>query len=116
MAEPERRYGPRAKTEADLAPYRDAVNEAAGKSRGLWLGFIALLAYLFIAVGAVTHRDLLLENPVRLPVLNVDLPLLGFFGVAPVFFLINHFFLLLQLTYLVKWSVCPGVPVVYCCI
>lgn len=97
MVETERRYGPRAKTEEDLAPYRDAVNEAAGKSRGLWLGFIALLAYLFISVGAVTHRDLLLENPVRLPVLNVDLPLLGFFGVAPVFFLINHFFLLLQL-------------------
>ena len=80
-----------------LEPFRDAVNQAAARVRGLWLGYIALLAYLFISVGAVTHRDLLLESPVRLPVLNVDLPLLGFFAVAPVFFLINHFYLLLQL-------------------
>ena len=97
MADEDRRYGAKAKTERELAPYRDAVNEAAGRSRGLWLGFIAVLAYLYVAVGTVTHRDLLLENPVRLPVLNVDLPLLGFFGVASVFCVINHFFLLLQL-------------------
>lgn len=82
----------------DLEPFRNAVNESAARVRGLWLGYIALLAYLFIAVGAVTHRDLLLQNPVTLPVLNVDLPLLGFFAVAPVFFLINYFYLLLQLS------------------
>jgi len=81
----------------DLSAYRQAVNGAAARVRGLWLGYIALLAYLFIAAGAVTHRDLLLENPVKLPVLNVELPLVGFFAVAPVFFLINHFYLLLQL-------------------
>ncbi len=44
----------------DLEPFQKAVNEAAARVRGLWLGYIALLAYLFIAVGAVTHRDLLL--------------------------------------------------------
>ena len=81
----------------NLEPFRTAVNEAAAQVRTLWLGYIALLAYLFIAVGAVTHRDLLLQNPVKLPVLNVDLPLVGFFTVAPVFLLINHFYVLLQL-------------------
>jgi len=83
--------------ENNLEPFQKAVNEAAARIRGLWLGYIALLAYLFIAVGAVTHRDLLLQNPVKLPVLNVELPLIGFFAVAPIFFLINHFYLLLQL-------------------
>ena len=81
----------------DLDPFQKAVNEAAARVRGLWLGFVALMAYLFIAVGAVKHVDLVLENPVKLPVLNVDLPLIGFFGIAPVFFLINHFYLLLML-------------------
>jgi uncharacterized protein YjbI with pentapeptide repeats len=81
----------------DLSAPRDAVNQAANRSRGLWLGYIALVAYLFITVGAVTHRDLMLQSPVRLPVLNVDLPLVGFFAVAPLFFLINHFYLLLNL-------------------
>ena len=83
--------------EIDLEPLQKAVNEAASRVRGLWLGFIALLAYLFIAVGAVTHRDLLLENSVQLPVLNVELPLIGFFAIAPILLLINHFYLLLQL-------------------
>jgi hypothetical protein len=80
---------PAPKTE--LEPFQTAVNEAAKNARGLWLSYVALLAYLFIAVGAVTHRDLLLENPVKLPVLNVELPLLGFFAVAPGLLLINHY-------------------------
>ena len=54
-----------------------------------------------IAVGAVTHRDLFLENPVRLPLLNVDLPLIAFFWVAPILFLIFHAYLLLHLKLLV---------------
>ena len=83
--------------QVNLEPFQTAVNEAAAQVRTLWLGYIALLAYLFIAVEAVTHRDLLLQNPVKLPVLNVDLPLVGFFTVAPVFLLINHFYVLLQL-------------------
>jgi len=81
----------------DLSAPREAVNAAANRARGLWLGYIALLAYLFITVGAVTYRDLLLQSPVKLPVLNIDLPLVGFFAVAGVFFLINHFYLLLNL-------------------
>ena len=81
----------------DLEPFQKAVNEAAARASGLWFGYIALLAYTFITVGAVTQRDLLLERPVKLPALNVDLPLVGFFTVAPIFFLINHFYLLLQL-------------------
>lgn len=86
-----------AKTEIDLEHFENSVNSAATRVRGLWLGYIALIAYLIITVGAVTHRDLLLENPVKLPVLNVDLSLLGFFAIAPIFFLINHFYLLLHL-------------------
>lgn len=78
-------------------PAREAVNTAANRTRGLWLGYIALLAYLFITLGAVTHRDLLLQIPVTLPVFNVELPLIGFFAVAPIFFFINHFYLMLNL-------------------
>ena len=81
----------------DLAPFQRAVNEAESRVRGLWIGYIALVAYLFIAIGAVTHLDLLLANPIKLPVLNVELPLIGFFAVAPALFLVNHFYVLLQL-------------------
>ncbi|WP_413204106.1 pentapeptide repeat-containing protein [Rhodospirillum sp. A1_3_36] len=80
-----------------VEPYRIAVNEAASRVRGLWLGYLALTAYLTLAVIGVTHRDLFLETPISLPVMNVDLPLQAFFVVAPLFFLINHFYLLQQL-------------------
>ena len=84
-------------TKLKLEHFEKSVNNAAGRVRGLWLGYIALVAYLIITVGSVTHRDLFLENPVTLPVLNVKLSLIGFFAVAPIFFLINHFYLLLHL-------------------
>ncbi len=82
---------------ADLTAFSGPVNASAARVRGLWLSHIALLTYLVVTVGAVSHRDLFLENPVRLPVLNVDLPLTGFFLVAPLFLLVNHFYLLLNL-------------------
>ncbi|WP_169054297.1 pentapeptide repeat-containing protein [Nitratireductor sp. XY-223] len=55
-----------------------------------------------ISVGSVTHRMLFLETPIRLPVLNVDLPLNGFFFVAPIIYVIFHFYLLLQLSLLAQ--------------
>jgi hypothetical protein len=46
--------------------------------------------------GAVTHRDLFLENPVKLPFLNVELPLKAFFVLGPLVFLIVHAYVLLH--------------------
>ena len=40
--------------------------------------------YLAIAAGAVTHADLFLERTVKLPFLNIELPLLAFFFLAPI--------------------------------
>src|SRR5215470_4386508 len=59
----------------DLGALRDAVVEAAGVSVALWLSYLLLLFSLAIAVGGVTHRDLLLETPLKLPILNADVPL-----------------------------------------
>ncbi len=80
---------------------RRALDEAAGMSRNLWLAFLTFGTYLVIAVGSVTHRDLLLANPIRLPLLNVDLPLVAFFWVAPLLFLVFHAYLLLNLRLLI---------------
>ena len=74
----------------DLGALRDAVVDAAGVSAGLWLSYLLVLFYLAIAVGGVTHRDLLLENPLKLPILYVDVPLVGFFVLGPALFLIIH--------------------------
>src|SRR5262249_14604479 len=53
-----------------------------------------------IAFGSVTHRQLFLEEPVTLPVLNVELPLVAFFVIAPFLFLVFHAYFLLNLSML----------------
>jgi hypothetical protein len=80
-----------------LDELQKALNDTARSTAVLWIAFITFLLYLAIAFGSVTHRDLLLASQVKLPVLNTDLPLVGFFVVAPVLLTVFHFYILLQL-------------------
>jgi uncharacterized protein YjbI with pentapeptide repeats len=72
------------------------VVDAAGTSVGLWFSYLFLFFYLLVAVGGVTQRDLLLGNPIKLPFLNVELPMVGFFWIGPAIFLIVHAHVLLN--------------------
>jgi uncharacterized protein YjbI with pentapeptide repeats len=81
----------------DLGALEKALNDAAGKASVLWTTFVTFELYLAIAFGSVKHRDLFLETPVKLPILNVDLPLVGFFVLAPIILVIFHFYVFLQL-------------------
>jgi uncharacterized protein YjbI with pentapeptide repeats len=90
-----------AKTD-DLEEIKKAVDDAASVGGGLWLSYLFVLFYLAVAAGAVTHADLFLENPVKLPFLNIDLPLLAFFFVAPILFLIVHAYTLVHLVMLTE--------------
>jgi hypothetical protein len=80
----------------NLDALRNAVVDAAGVGAGLWFSYLFVLLYFLIAVGGVTHRDLFLENPVTLPFLNVDLPLVGFFVLGPALFLVVHAYVLMH--------------------
>jgi hypothetical protein len=80
----------------DLDLVRKSVDDAASVSAGLWLSYLFALFYIGIATGGVTHADLLLENPVRLPFLNVELPFVAFFALAPVLFVVSHAYTLMH--------------------
>lgn len=80
----------------DLSVLRDTVVDAAGVGRGLWFSYLFSLFYLAIAIGGITHRDLFLANPVKLPFLNVDLPLVDFFIVGPLILLLIHAYVILH--------------------
>ncbi len=80
----------------DLQALRDSLVDAATVSGGLWLSYLFVFFYLAIAAGGVSHRDMFFENPVKLPFLNVDLPLIGFFVLGPALFLIVHAYTLLH--------------------
>jgi hypothetical protein len=93
----------------DLDALREAVVDAAGVGAGLWLSYLFLFFYLFIAVAAVTHRDFLFENPVKLPFLDVELPLLGFFVLGPLLFLVLHAYVLLHFAMLAGKVIAAGI-------
>jgi hypothetical protein len=80
----------------DLGELQKALNDLASALTVLWTTFVTFELYFTITVGSVTHRDLFLENPIRLPLLNVDLPLLGFFSIGPIVLIIIHFYVLQQ--------------------
>jgi uncharacterized protein YjbI with pentapeptide repeats len=85
-----------------LSGLQSAVNDTSSRTAALWLSFLTFMAYLTMTAGAVTHEDLLKQTAIKLPVMNVELPLVGFFCIAPLFFLLFHFYLFLQLIILVR--------------
>jgi hypothetical protein len=85
-----------AKQAHDLDALRKTVEDAAAVSAGFWLSYLFVLFYIAIAAGAVTHKDLLLENSVKLAFLGVDLPLVAFFVLAPILFIVSHAYTLVH--------------------
>jgi uncharacterized protein YjbI with pentapeptide repeats len=84
----------------DLEAFKKAVDDAAAVGGALWLSYLFVLFYLIVAAGQETHVDLFFERPVKLPFLNIELPLTAFFFVAPILFLIVHAYTLVHLVFL----------------
>jgi hypothetical protein len=74
-----------------------SLNGSAERFQTLWFSFLGLTLYLAIAALATTHRDLLLNNPQTLPILNIKVELLPFYVIAPLLYLVFHFYLLMML-------------------
>ncbi len=82
--------------EASFKELADDVNRTSASTRNGWLVFLAIQAYFFIALAGLRHRDLLLDTPVPLPLLQVQIDLKGFFLFGPVLFVLIHMGVLLQ--------------------
>jgi uncharacterized protein YjbI with pentapeptide repeats len=89
----------------DVEAMEKSVNDSAARVSTIWVSFLVFGLYLVIAAGAVTHRQLMLEVPVKLPVLNIDLPLVGFSILAPVLFSIFHVYVLMLVLLLARTAV-----------
>jgi uncharacterized protein YjbI with pentapeptide repeats len=84
-------------TDGRLAELVAAANDAARREVSQqWFFFITLMLLLAASVGTTTHRALLDAAPMRLPLLNIDLPMLGYYAIAPSIFVVLHFYALLQ--------------------
>jgi uncharacterized protein YjbI with pentapeptide repeats len=91
-------------SETPVNPYSllEAVNSSSDTAHTGWLIFLAIMTYLMIAVAGVTHEALLLETPVQLPILQVNIQLKQFFQFAPVVLVLFHLGILAQLVLLAR--------------
>jgi uncharacterized protein YjbI with pentapeptide repeats len=80
----------------DVEALEKSLNDSATRVSTIWVSFLIFSLYLLTAATTVTHRQLLLAEAVKLPVLNIELPLWGFFFLAPILFVIFHIYVLLQ--------------------
>ncbi|MFZ2726122.1 MAG: pentapeptide repeat-containing protein [Methylococcaceae bacterium] len=74
-----------------------SANDAANVVRELYFVFLSIAVYMGVIVAGTTHEMLLKESPIKLPLLDVEVSILGFYVVAPYLFWIFHFHFLLQL-------------------
>lgn len=87
---------------ADPTPFQnaeklvEAVNIAASTVAALHVAFMALSAYLAVTVWGATHVDFLKESPVKLPLIEVQVDLTSFYGVAPWLYVLVHLNLLIR--------------------
>lgn len=94
--------GPDGATPVNPYSLLGAVNDSSDEAHVGWGVFLALMVYLMVAVAGVTHRDLLLETPVELPILQVKIQLAQFFAFAPVVLVLLHMALIAQLVLLAR--------------
>jgi uncharacterized protein YjbI with pentapeptide repeats len=79
-----------------------SLNTSAERFQTLWFSFLGLTLYFAIAALTTTHKDLLLGEPKTLPLLNIPVPLLPFYFIAPLLYLVFHFYLLMMLALLAR--------------
>ena len=88
---------PRTRQRTPLNPYSlaDGVNAASASARTAWLLSLATMAWLFIAIAGVSHKDLLIGGGVALPLLQVEIDIRRLFMFAPIVLLFLQFGLLM---------------------
>lgn len=96
------RVAPEGETPVNPYSLLEAVNNSSETAHTAWLVFLSVMIYFMIAVAGVTHRDLLLETPVALPILQVAIPITQFFQFAPVVLVLMHLGVLSQLVLLAR--------------
>jgi uncharacterized protein YjbI with pentapeptide repeats len=91
-------------TETPVNPYSllDSVNRSSRAANRAWLAFLVLLGYLAVTLAGVTHRDLLLNADISLPLLQAEIGLARFFLWVPAVLLLAHVGILLQLVMLAR--------------
>lgn len=74
----------------------DALRVEAGEVRNFTIAFLALLLYTCLIVASTTHEHILRMAPLKLPLFEVDIPLVGFYRAMPILVFFLHLYILVQ--------------------
>jgi len=90
--------------ETPVNPYSllEAVNRSSDSANAAWLIYMALMSYLLITVAGISHKELLLNSDIALPILQVKIELTRFFIFAPILFVLLHLGVMGQLVQLAR--------------
>ncbi|EGS6115484.1 hypothetical protein I9E67_004625, partial [Salmonella enterica] len=73
------------------------ANDSSEKTHRFFLAYVFLLSYVLVIVSSTTDLQLLLEDKgIVLPILNVNVSLVGFYVIAPILITAVHINLLLH--------------------
>jgi uncharacterized protein YjbI with pentapeptide repeats len=75
----------------------EAANDASQTVAALHVAFMAFAAYYGVILWGTTHEDLLRDSKIKLPILDVEIPLTAFYLFVPWLVILLHFNLLMQL-------------------
>lgn len=80
----------------DVVGLQASLNDSATRVSTIWITYLLFGLYLLVAAGTATHKQLLLEEGLKLPALGTDVPLFWFFVLSPILFVLLHVYVLLQ--------------------
>lgn len=105
-------------SKSKVAPFQgidkllEAANSASQTVAALHMAFMAFCAYFGVIIWGTTHEEMLRISPVKLPILDVELPLTTFYAAVPWLLVLLHFNLLMQLELLSRklWNLDQIIP------
>ena len=86
--------------EKQISLARESVNRASSVARAAHLTFVLFGVYLAVLVGSTTDVQLLVGTTSRIPLLDVELPVVGLFVILPIIFFVLHLNLLILMFFL----------------
>jgi hypothetical protein len=86
----------RTTTPDSLRDLLKSLNDDVSVSRNVWIAFNTVLGFFTVSALGITHKDLFLNSPLALPIVDLKIPLSAYAVIAPIFILLIYFAVLVQ--------------------
>lgn len=78
-------------SQVDKATLKKSLESSADANSRFFISYISVFIFLIVTVSSITDKMILLNSPLKLPLLAIDIPLSGFFLFTPLVVIALHF-------------------------